>query len=75
MEGQESSSSSAASSTETAEDIKMEREAKRKELLSDAPQALRPKRTKEPHELTLEQEEALREVGQGVQGAYTHGRG
>ena len=53
----------------------MEREAKRKELLSDAPQALRPKRTKEPHELTLEQEEALREVGQGVQGAYTHGRG
>ena len=59
MEGQESSSSSEASSTETAEDIKMERAAKRKELLTDVPQAMRPKKVKEPHELSFDHKRKL----------------
>ena len=59
MKGQESSSSSEASSAATAEDVRMEREAKRKELLSDVPQAMRKQRTQEPHSLSFQNKKAL----------------
>ena len=59
MEGQESSSSSGDASSATAEDVKREREAKRKELLSDVPQALRKKRVEEPHSLSFANKRAL----------------
>lgn len=61
MEGQESSSSSGSSSTSTAEDIRREREAKRKELLSDVPVAMRKhqKKKKDPHEMTFDNKKRL----------------
>eukprot|EP00435_Cladocopium_sp_Y103_P017212 s2419_g4.t1 len=59
MEGQESSSSSKSSSTSTAEDVRMEAEAKRKELMSDVPQAMKKKKAVEPHQMSFDNKKAL----------------
>eukprot|EP00435_Cladocopium_sp_Y103_P053936 s805_g17.t1 len=63
MKGQESSSSSNSSSTSTAQDVRMEREAKRKELYSDVPLALRKQPKKgEPHEMSFDNKRKLFET-------------